>query len=154
MLGFVRYTGKPRFVVIVFPPVGASTATSAICRSSAIFTIRFCHSNASTLADNRQKRKPFLSVQYRFLSLEYQNLSFRIEGFQRVEPFPFLITKKPFLKPSPERAPTAQAQATAFIKAFQERSHGRRAGNRLYFAGQIPQLAKSQVERLTLPKEE
>jgi hypothetical protein len=71
------------------------------------------------LADERQKRKSFLSLIRTFLTVDRLILSFRIEGFQRVEPFPFLITKKPSLKPSPERAPTAQAQATAFIKAFQ-----------------------------------
>jgi hypothetical protein len=71
------------------------------------------------LADERQKRKSFLSVNRTFLTVDRLNLSFRIEGFQRVEVFPFLITKKPSLKPSTERAPTAQAQATAFIKAFQ-----------------------------------
>jgi hypothetical protein len=74
------------------------------------------------------------------LTLQYQNLSFRIEGFQRVEPFPFLITKKPSLKPSPERAPTAQARATAFIKAFQDSRRASAYSKPLHFAEQIPDL--------------
>jgi hypothetical protein len=53
------------------------------------------------------------------LTVDRLNLSFRIEGFQRVEPFPFLTTKKPSLKPSPQRVPTTQAEATAFITVFQ-----------------------------------
>jgi hypothetical protein len=99
------------------------------------------------LADKRQKRKHFLSVNCTFLTVRRQNLSFRIEGFQRVEPVPFLITKKDNLKPSPQRVPTTQAEATAFITAFQE--HGRTA-NRLKFAEHLPQLLVSQTVRGSL----
>jgi hypothetical protein len=63
------------------------------------------------LADERQKRKHFLSAKRTFLTVDRLNLSFRIEGFQRVEGFPFLTTKKPKANPTPERVPTAQAKA-------------------------------------------
>jgi hypothetical protein len=99
------------------------------------------------LADARQNRKHFLSVNRTFLTVDRLNLSFRIEPFQMVKPLPFLITKNPSLKPSPQRVPTTQAEATAFINAVQERAKAGDTGNRLYFAEQIPQLAKSQTER-------
>jgi hypothetical protein len=99
------------------------------------------------LADSRQKRKHFLSVNRTFLTVDRQNLSFRIEGFQRVEPFPFLITKKPSLKPSPERAPTAQSQATAFIKTFQRpRPTPEGLATVCILQSKFRKLAKSQIE--------
>ena len=85
------------------------------------------------MADNRQKRKPFLSANRTFLTVDRQNLSFRIEQFQRVEPVLFLITKNLPLKPSPQRVPTTQAEATAFITAFQDDGQGPRRWQPLAF---------------------
>ena len=99
-------------------------------------------------------RKSFLSVNRTSLTVDRLNLSFRIEGFQRVEGFPFLTTKNPKADPPPERVPTAQAKAADVGSIFKNTVKRRSATNRLYFAEQIPQVAKSQAERRTLPKEE
>lgn len=91
---------------------------SAIWRSSVIFPIRFCHLTVSTLAHDRQKRKGFLTVKRRDLTVDRQNLSFPIQQNQTVDPFPFLTIKNPSSIPTPARAPTAQAKAAGIGPYF------------------------------------
>jgi hypothetical protein len=45
------------------------------------------------MADNRQKRKRFLSARRPILTLDRPNLSLRLEQNQTVKAFPFLILK-------------------------------------------------------------
>src|SRR5437870_2642083 len=70
-LGFVRYIGIPRF-----------SFTATACRSSVIFTPRFCRFNDTTLAEQRQNIKPLLSLLRLNLSLQRQNLSRCVHRFQ------------------------------------------------------------------------
>jgi hypothetical protein len=104
----------------------------------------FCHSKVRTLADERQKRKQFLSVNRTFLTVDRLNLSFRIEGFQRVEPFPFLTTKNPRPNPPPERVPNSAGEGGGcWILLREDRNAVLSNANRLHFAEQNPQVAKS-----------
>jgi len=64
------------------------------------------------LAEERQKRKRFLSDERTFLTLRRQILTFRIEGFQTLAPFSFLIVKNASFGATPERAYTTLAQAS------------------------------------------
>ena len=58
------------------------------------------------MAAKRQKRKWFLTLRRLIVTVDRTKLSFRIEGFQGVESFPFLILKTPFARePTTERAP-------------------------------------------------
>jgi hypothetical protein len=57
------------------------------------------------MADNRQKRKPFLTVHRQIVTVDRLNLSFRIEPNQPLNAFPFLILKNSFRSgPTTERA--------------------------------------------------
>jgi hypothetical protein len=97
------------------------------------------------LADERQKRKSFLSLNRTFLTVDRLNLSFRIEGFQRVDGFPFLTTKNP--KPIRRRARFEHAGEGGgfWIPSLERREAVLSNTDRLHFAEQIPQLAKSQT---------
>jgi hypothetical protein len=92
------------------------------------------------LADERQKRKSFLSVNRTFLTVDRLNLSFRIERFQRVEVFPFLTTKNP--KPIRRRSAFQQRRRRRrMLDPFSRTPHAALSNaNRSYFAEQIPQL--------------
>jgi hypothetical protein len=49
-------------------------------------------------------------------------VSFRIEGFQKVAPFPFLILNTTTLEPDAERVSKAQAKAEGIAVTFQDRA--------------------------------
>jgi hypothetical protein len=51
----------------------------------------------------RQRRKQFLTVHRPIVTVDRTNVSFRIEGNQMVERFPFLILKTPSLSTPPPR---------------------------------------------------
>jgi hypothetical protein len=70
------------------------------------------------LADDRQKRKRFLTPNRPFVTLYRLNLSFRIQRNQAVTPFPFLVLKTPRLNPPTERVPKAQATAAVIAIDF------------------------------------
>lgn len=73
------------------------------------------------MAQDRQKRKPFLSADRTFLTVDCQNMSFRIERFQTVRPLVFLTIKKHGLNPPPQRVDTAQAEAAELASHFKDR---------------------------------
>src|SRR5579885_2013158 len=89
-LGFVRYTGKPRLVVIML-----LAGDTGVCRSSAILALSSCRLTVTTLAQYRQKGKRFLSVARLILTVCRQNLSFRFEESQTVEGVSLLIYQYP-----------------------------------------------------------
>jgi hypothetical protein len=51
------------------------------------------------MAVKRQKRKHNLTVQRPIVTVDRLKLTFRIEEFQALEPFPFLILKSLFFLP-------------------------------------------------------
>jgi hypothetical protein len=68
--------------------------------------------------------------------------------------FPFLLLKTLSQSDAAARSQSAGAGGGCWIPFQEHRKAALGNANRLYFAEQIPQLAKSQPERLTLPKEE
>jgi hypothetical protein len=74
------------------------------------------------LADDRQKRKQFLTLNRTILTVDCLILSFPIEGFQKVAPFLFLILNTSSLEPDAERATTAQSKAEGIAASFQDRA--------------------------------
>ena len=59
------------------------------------------------MAEDRQKRKWFLSLHRPIVTVDRQIVTFRIERFQAVDGFPFLILKNTYPKPPTERAQNA-----------------------------------------------
>ena len=105
------------------------------------------------MADERQKRKHFLSVNRTFLTVDRLNLSFRIEGFQRVEPFPFIITKKPLPEAVAGARPNSAGAGDGIHQSFSKMpAKAGNTGNRLYFAEQIPHLRNLKLNDRFFPR--
>jgi hypothetical protein len=72
------------------------------------------------LADNRQKRKPILSANGTFLTVDRPILSFPIHRIQTLGPFLFLILKRHRNSSDAKRVPNTQAKASVNFVTFQE----------------------------------
>jgi hypothetical protein len=61
--------------------------------------LQFCHLTDRSIALKRQKRKQILTVHRPIVTVDRLKLTFRIEEFQVLGPFPFLILKSLFFLP-------------------------------------------------------
>ncbi len=84
------------------------------------FLLRSCRFTVTTLAQYRQNRKPFLSVSRPILTVHRQKLSFRIQEFQTVKGFPFLIHKyQAYLRTAAARPSTLAEVVRGFALQYE-----------------------------------